>query len=203
MGGVRDTMGRVGIAYLDGHLDLYDGRTSPTGEAADMPLATLLGRGPMAWVDAAGGAALRPEDVALIGPRDLEEAAGRGSLLPEDFDSAIPLWTNLDIMAEGPAKVAQEVAAAFEVQNRPFWLAVDIDIVDQTDFPATDYLMPGGLSWDAFATLFKGLAASPQLIGVSLACYNPEKDKDLKNGKKLAELTIESLQNPLRQDKQP
>ena len=55
LAGARRTFGRVGLAYLDGHLDLYDGETSPTGEAADMPISVVLGRGPNAWVEAAGG----------------------------------------------------------------------------------------------------------------------------------------------------
>jgi arginase len=198
MAGARDALGRVGIAYLDGHLDLYDGVTSPTGEAADMPLAAMLGRGAQPWIDAAGGASLRPEDVALLGPRDVDDAGNRGSLLPEDFNPAIPLWTNLDIAAEGPAKVAHQVARGFEDANRPFWLAVDVDIVDQGAFPATDYLMPGGLSWEAFTILFKELAKSPRLLGISLACYNPEKDSGLRDGKRLAELVIQSLE-----DRQP
>lgn len=193
MAGARDAVGRVGIAYLDGHLDLYDGVTSPTGEGADMPLAVALGRGPSPWIEAAGGASLRPEDVALLGPRDVEDAANRGSLMPEDFTPAIPLWTNEDIMAEGPARVAADVCRKFERDRRPFWLAVDVDIVDQSVFPATDYLMPGGLDWDAFAILFKGLAQSPQLLGLSLACYNPEKDPGLRDGRRLAQLVISSI----------
>ena len=197
MAGVRDVIGRAGIAYLDGHLDLYDGMTSPTGEAADMPLAAMLGRGAARWLDAAGGASLLPEDVALLGPRDVEEAASHGSLLPEHFTPAIPLWTNEDIAAEGAAKVAAEVAVRFEAARRPFWLAADVDIVDQAAFPATDYLMPGGLDWEAFTILFKGLARSPQLLGISLACYNPEKDAGLLDGKRLANLVISALEGRL------
>ena len=195
MAGARDALGRVGVAYLDGHLDLYDGVTSPTGEAADMPLAAMLGKGARSWVDAAGGASVQPEDIALLGPRDVEDAASRGSLLPEDFTPAIPLWTNEDIAAEGASRVGRDVANGFEAANRPFWLAVDVDIVDQSVFPATDYLMPGGLNWEAFATLFKELAKSPQLLGISLACYNPEKDSGLRDGKRLAELVIQSLED--------
>ena len=52
LAGARDALGRVGLAYLDGHLDLYDGVTSPTGEAADMPVAVALGLGPEPWVQA-------------------------------------------------------------------------------------------------------------------------------------------------------
>src|ERR1022692_143160 len=46
--GATDTLGRIGLVSVDGHLDLYDHRTSPTGEAADMPAAALLGLG---WPD--------------------------------------------------------------------------------------------------------------------------------------------------------
>ena len=35
----------AGLAYIDGHLDLYDAATSPTGEAADMPVAIGAGLG--------------------------------------------------------------------------------------------------------------------------------------------------------------
>src|SRR4051794_15866223 len=42
LAGARDALHCVGLAYVDGHLDLY-GVTSPTGEAADMPVAVALG----------------------------------------------------------------------------------------------------------------------------------------------------------------
>lgn len=194
LAGARDAVHRVGVAYLDGHLDLYDGATSPTGEAADMPLALALGRGAKPVLEAAGGASLFSQDVALLGPRDVEDAASHGSILPEHFTPAISLWTNEDIAAQGPVQVAAEVRAKFESDGLPFWLAVDVDVIDQASFPATDYLMPGGLSWSAFSNLFNGVARSPQLLGISLACYNPEKDSELKHGKRLANLVIETLQ---------
>lgn len=192
--GMRDVLGRVGIAYLDGHLDLYDGATSPTGEGADMPLATLLGRGPAPWMAAADGICARPDDIALIGPRDYEDAASRGSILPEDFMPEMPLWTHEDIQAEGGANVAAEVRSRFEGAGLPFWLAIDIDIVNPEIFPATDYLQPDGLSWADFASLVKGLAASPRLMGLSVACYNPEKDHGYQHGRRLAGLLVESLE---------
>src|SRR6201999_3837736 len=46
LAGARDSLGaHLGLAHLDGHLDLYDGRTSTTGEAADMPVSVVLGIG--------------------------------------------------------------------------------------------------------------------------------------------------------------
>jgi arginase len=36
--------------------------------------------------------------------------------------------------------------------------------------------MPDGLDMDELVALMRPLAASPALIGVSIGCYNPEKD---------------------------
>jgi arginase len=36
--------------------------------------------------------------------------------------------------------------------------------------------MPDGLDMDELVALMRPLAASPTLIGLSLGCYNPEKD---------------------------
>ena len=74
LAGLRDAVGTLGVAYVDGHVDVYDGATSPTGEGADMPMSVAFGRGPAAWVDAAGGASAAPADVVVLGARDPEEA---------------------------------------------------------------------------------------------------------------------------------
>ena len=36
LAGARDVLGPLSLVYVDGHLDFYDGATSPTGEAADI-----------------------------------------------------------------------------------------------------------------------------------------------------------------------
>ncbi len=35
----KQRLGRIGLAFLDGHVDYFGGDTSPSGEAADMDLA--------------------------------------------------------------------------------------------------------------------------------------------------------------------
>ena len=37
--------------------------------------------------------------------------------------------------------------------ERAFWLHLDVDVLDRAVFPATDYLMPGGLDWDELTAL--------------------------------------------------
>lgn len=59
-----------------------------------------------------------------------------------------------------------------------YWVHLDVDVLDELAFPATDYLMPGGLTVAELGELLQPLLASPALAGVSLACYNPQKDAD-------------------------
>jgi arginase len=173
LAGLRDAAGPLGVAYVDGHVDVYDGRTSPTGEAADMPMGVAFGRGPDPWVRAAGGASTAPERVVVLGARDPEEAEDIAALLAGEL-AALEVVGPEELRAAGPAAAAQR--AADRLGGGRFWLHLDVDVLDEVAMPATDYLMPGGLEWDELAALMGPLAASPALAGVSLGCVNPEKD---------------------------
>jgi arginase len=184
LAGARDALGApLGLAHLDGHLDLYDGETSTTGEAADMPISVALGLGPAAWVEAAGGPAAAPGRTALVGFRDRAESIADGMRQPEDLPAPPLLYGAEELRAGGVAAAAAEVTARLTAS--PFWLHLDVDVLDELVFPATDYLQPDGLGWDDLAVLLAALAASEALVGASLACYNPDKDPDLSCGRRL------------------
>jgi arginase len=144
LAGGRDALGAVGLAYLDGHLDLYDGRTSPTGEAADMPVSVVTGLGPAAWSAAVGAPLTRPGQLLLLGPRDRGRARADGSAMPSDAGLE-PGLTPADLRARGVAE-AGGAAASHLAAAGPYWVYLDVDILDETEFPATDYLLPGGLT---------------------------------------------------------
>jgi arginase len=184
MAGARDALGNVGLAYVDGHADLYDGRTSTTGEAADMPISAILGLGPQRWVEAAGGPATGPGATFLIGYRDREESIADGMLQPEDLDPAPHLHPIEALRADGPGPTGERTATALAAAG-PYWLHLDVDVLDEEVFPATDYLRPRGLSWAELGELLAPLLASEALIGASIACYNPEKDPGLSCGSAL------------------
>jgi arginase len=185
LAGARDALGRIGLAYVDGHLDLYDGRTSPTGEAADMPVAVALGRGPERWVEAVGGASLAVENTALLGYRDQVESLEHGMLQPEELGPELTHVSVDELRVEGVRAVAERVAAALSVAH--FWLHLDVDVLDQDVFKATDYLLPNGMSWAELGDCLRPLASRSALAGVSLACYNPEKDPGHRCGRALVE----------------
>lgn len=188
LGGLRDVGRDPAVVYVDGHLDLYDGSSSETGEAADMPLAVALGRGPAVWHEAAGGGSLDARRLALLGFRDLEEARDLGSLLPADLPGGTyvdtPGLRESGLRSSGEAVAAELAAAAAD----GYWVHVDLDVLDESVFPATDAFVPGGLDWDELGELLAPLLADPACIGVNVVCFNPEKDADGDSARRTVEL---------------
>jgi arginase len=185
LAGARDVLGApLGLAHVDGHLDLYDGETSTTGEAADMPISVALGLGPRAWVDAAGGVTTIPERTALVGFRDRAEALADGMRQPEELVRPPLLYGADELREQGVAAAADEMASRLD-RAGPYWLHLDVDVLDEAVFPATDYLQPNGLTWEELEAVLAPLAAGESLIGISLACYNPDKDPGLACGRRL------------------
>lgn len=197
-------------------MDLYEGATSPTGEGADMPVATMLGRAPAALLErlapplnhpsaqpqpgddgahraeAALSPLLDPGGICLIGARDREERADLGDpSAPEGW--GIEWFRDRDSLRDTDFGAVGAAAAAHLAARGRFWLALDVDVLDQAEFPATDYLMPDGLTFAELEALMRPLTASPSLAGVSVTCFNPEKDPDGRCGARLASLLTSVL----------
>lgn len=177
LAGARDSLGSVGLIYVDGHLDFYDGRTSPTGEAADMPVAVVLGDGPPPWVERVAPVPVTPAaGIAILGYRDPTELADLGDRLAANRRAGLFDADADTIRRDGPAATARAALGQVGRTTDRLWLHVDLDVLDELVFPATDYLIPGGLDWDELVDLLGPVASHPRLAGWSVSCYNPEKD---------------------------
>jgi arginase len=187
LAGARDSLGEVGLAYFDGHLDLFTGDTSPTGEGADMPVAAILGMAPPGLIEAIGPVpVVAPERMVLIGARDREEL---------DLIAPLPQGLGIGRIVDREAlrdadldEVGRSIASSLTADGGRFWLHLDVDILDEADFPATDYLMDDGLTMEELTGLIAPIAGSEGLIGLNVTCFNPEKDPDGRCGAALAEL---------------
>jgi arginase len=173
-----------GLWFVDGHADFYDGVTSPTGEAADMDLAILTGHGPAGLLED-DGPLVDPAAVVLLGHRPSElnaDVAFENARL----DPAIHALTAPQVRAGGAGQVGLEAAA--RLAGRRAWLHLDLDVLDETALPAVSYPQPLGLDWDDLEALVAPLAAASNVIGVSVADFNPEHDPDGALAKRVVEL---------------
>jgi arginase len=192
LAGVRDAAGVVGIANVDGHVDVYDGETSPTGEGADMPLGVAFGLGPARWVEVSGGASTGPGQAVILGARDPEEAEDIAPLLAGGLADLLVLSPD-DLRSGGLGASGQHSAERLAERAERFWIHLDVDVLDEQAMPATDYLMPGGLEWDELAELLGPLCASPAVAGLSIGCVNPEKDPGGRLTRRTSDLVANAL----------
>jgi len=174
LAGARDALGVVGLAYIDGHLDSYDGATSPTGEAADMPVSVVLGHGPESWVDLLAAPLVAPDAIALLGPRDRATARHEGAVMPEELGASSELTPD-DLRDLGMERAGHDTEIQLTTSAENFWVHVDIDVLSTEAMPATDYLQSGGLTWDELEALLVPLTSSAACVGLSLGCFNPDK----------------------------
>jgi arginase len=188
--GARDVLGRVGLVSVDGHLDLYDNRSSPTGEAADMPAAALLGFGwPGLLAEMGTAPVLTGGQVSLLGARDPDEQRDIGDL-PGRLGV---LARDVRACADDPARTAASVTARYSAQELPYWLHLDVDVLSCDVFPATDYLMPDGLDFPQLTSLLSHFGTDSGLAGFSVGCYSPAKDPGGHSGDRLSDCLVRAF----------
>jgi arginase len=179
-----------GLWFVDGHADFLDGESSLTGEAADMDLAILTGHGPPGLLEGEGPL-VEPAAVALLGHRPAElhpDVARENARL----DPAILAITALEVRERGAARVGTDAAA--RLAERPAWLHLDLDVLDERVMPAVSYPQALGLFWEELVALTRPLVAAPNLLGISVADFNPDPDAD----GTYAARVVEALESALR-----
>jgi arginase len=190
----KERLGRVGLVFVDGHLDYFGGETSPSGEAADMDLAFVTGHGPEGLVDLAGPPPIaQPGDIVVMGHRaDPEEGDPRETDL---VDERIQLVEAPAIKRGDPERLGRYVAERLEAQAGHFWVHFDVDVFDQEEMPAVTYPLPDGLGWEHAEALLRPLVGSRRLVGLSVADFVPDKDADGRYARRLVDL-VASLFTP-------
>jgi arginase len=186
----KERFGRVGLAFVDGHLDYFGGETSPSGEAADMDLAFVTGYGPEGLVDLVGPPPIaEPGDVVVMGHRADPEV---GDPAETDLvDERIQLVEASAIKRGDPERLGRYVAQRLEAQAGRFWLHFDVDVFDQAEMPAVTYPLPDGLGWEHAEALLRPLVASRRVVGLSVADFVPDKDADGKYARRLVDLVAD------------
>jgi arginase len=176
-GGLRREGREAGLCFIDGHADYYDGQSSPTGESADMDLAILHGQGPEALTAIEGRPPLiPPARTVLLGhrPADLDPDV---AFERERVPSPVRQLDAPRIREIGSGRAARESLDHLRGTDS-LWVHLDLDALDEAELPAVSYPQPQGLSWDELEELLAVLVGEGRPIGISVADFNPDLDRD-------------------------
>jgi arginase len=164
---------RLGVVWVDAHTDMNTPATSPTGNVHGMPLACLLGEGPASLTTAICGsrAALRPEDVAILGVRDVD--ATESEIVRR---LGVRVFTMSELDARGIAVCLREAIDRVTEHTAGVHLSFDLDGVDPQHAPGVGTPVPGGLSLRESHLICEWLARETRLCGMELVELNPTRD---------------------------
>lgn len=179
--------GSFGIIFLDAHANFYEPEMSTTGEAADMDLAIITGRGPEIWTNINNlQPYVRDENVVHIGQRDWKETKKYGS--SDIRKTAIKCFSLNDIKKAGMNVTITEVLQHInQLEVEGFWIHFDTDVLSDKINPAVDYRLPGGLLFKQVEHLIKSLLLTGRIAGISVTIFNPTLDKDNSISKNIAD----------------
>jgi arginase len=192
--------GPVALVHVDGHSDFrhpgnYDVNAMP-GSAAGMDLALATGR----------GEPLLTEWPGIAGPLVPDEAAvqiGERNSRDPDFawaDINATAITRIDVFAArdmGSAGVLEHTRASLARSDCPYWLHLDVDVLDQMVMPAVDSPGSPGIDPDDLVAILSPLAEDRRCVGMDMTIFDP----DLDPSGELARLLVSLLGRIVRPDR--
>jgi arginase len=183
--GVAKFAGQTGLLWLDAHADFNTPETSPSGNVHGMPLATLTGRGYPDLVDLGDGAAVRAEDVAVVGLRSVDRE--EREFLAE---TGVNVYTMKDVDAYGIASVVRSALKDLSHLDRVH-LSFDLDVVDPEVAPGVGTPVRGGLTYREAHLLMELINEAAVVTSLDVVEINPILDS--RNG--TAELAVELVES--------
>jgi arginase len=187
--GARRYYKHINLLWFDRDADLNTPASTPSGRIDGMVVAHIIGRGAPELVRFWGETPLvREPDVTLFGITRLDPPE-------QEFLEKSPLRhiTAEQIAAKGATAAANEALTYLHADTREFVLHLDLDVIGQEELASVNVPASGGLSLEDVRAALKAFASHKNLLGLDIAQYNPDKDPDGSNAKKIVDLLVEAL----------
>lgn len=172
----------AGLIWVDAHGDFNTPETTPTGNIHGMSVAALLGFGDPGLASVGRpGAKVRPEDVVMIGIRELDPQERLRLRI-----SGITVYTMRDIDEHGIGHIAREALQKLGHLSR-LHVSLDLDSLDPMEVPGVGTTSPGGLTYREAQLLMEIISDTRQVASMDIVEINPI--LDIRN--KTAQVAVE------------
>lgn len=164
---------RLGLLWVDAHMDSHTLESSPSHHIHGMPLAALLGHGdPRLTGIAPAGAKLLPADVCLIGVRSFE--AAEAALLRE---LGVRVYFMDEVRRRGLPEVFAEALRRVARDTAGYGISIDLDALDPVEGPGVGTPVGGGLARAELAAALALADGDERLLALEIVEYNPYRDE--------------------------
>ncbi|AOT70334.1 arginase [Geosporobacter ferrireducens] len=165
----------LAVVWIDAHGDINTDETSPSGNVHGMPLAAAMGVGCTSLTDVYyKGVKVRPENVFIIGARDLDE--GEVQLAK---DKKLNLYTMDKVKYMGVDGILKDIVEKLKANNvEAVHLSFDMDALDSDLVPGTGTPVTDGMTIDEVKYVFKHLMDTKLVKSMDLVELNTHLDKN-------------------------
>ncbi len=179
--------GKLGLIWIDAHLDAHTALTTHSGNIHGMPMAALLGVGDET-LTGLPGPHLDPAHVVIVGARSWE---------PEELTLLNKLGVKIffmpEVKARGLPAVLADALRIARTGTAGFGVSVDLDAIDCAKLPGTTCLVPDGLDPQELTDALHSLRNCADLAGFEIVEYVPERDKDGSGARWVADFAAAAL----------
>jgi arginase len=180
---------RIGLLWIDAHMDSHTPETTYSGAIHGMPLACLLGQGDKRLLDVGlTGGQLDPAHTVVLGPRSYE---------PEEAEfldrMRIRVFDGDEITRRGFKTVFDEAHAIVAGAANGFGISIDLDAIDPHWAPGVGSPEPDGIAADELLVGLDRIAREKKLLALEIVEYNPDRDRHGLTARLIASLIEEIL----------
>jgi arginase len=162
----------LGLIWIDAHADMNNPASTESGNVHGMPLAALLGTGPLELAHFAGLApAVLARHTVLVGTRNLDDVEKQIVRA-----SKVHAFTMKDVDRLGIAEVMERAIAIASKGTGGFHVSYDLDVCDPTVAPGVGTPVKGGLSYREAHVVMEIVAESGKMTSLDLVEVNPTLD---------------------------
>jgi arginase len=162
--------------------------STTSGNVHGMPLAALLGSGPVELASIGASPSVLARHTVLVGIRNLDE---REKALVRN--SGVHVFTMKDIDRDGIAIVAERALAIAQDGTGGLHVSFDLDVCDPSIAPGVGTPVKGGLSYREAHLMMELIADAGQLLALDLVEVNPTLDVRNATAQLATELALSAL----------
>ncbi|HEY2382624.1 MAG TPA: arginase [Terriglobia bacterium] len=160
---------KIGLLWFDAHADFNTPEISPSGNVHGMPMAAIMGYGPMQLTQIFGfSPKIQPEHAVQIGIREVDP--DERQLVKK---SGIHIFTMKDIDKRGIGSVMEEALAIVTKDTAGFAVTLDADFLDPYESPGVATPVRGGADYREAHLAMEMIADTNKMVSFEITEINP------------------------------